>query len=457
MTSRADRKEDRFTHLTQTRVPRLLMELSIPTIISMLVTGIYNSADTYFVGRISTNATAAVGVVYSVMALIQAFGFFCGHGSGNYLSRKLGAGEAKEAEEAAATGFALSIIIGIVFMVVGQMFLTPVSYLLGAKPEFIKDTQLYMRIILCGAPFMMAQFVLNNQLRFQGAAVYAMAGLVSGAVLNIGLDPLFMFTFKMGVAGAAAATVCAQIVSFLVLYIGSRRGENVRILARNVRLNAHYIGEIINGGLPSLFRQGLMSISTIALNRMAGIYGGAAAIAGMSIVTRVYMLAFSALIGFGQGFQPLCSFNYGAKLYGRVKEGFWFCVKYGTIFLLLLTGVGFFFAPQIIHFFREDEAVVEVGAVALRYQALTLPLGAFLTMANMLAQSIGKGVRASILASARTGIFFLPLIFVLPRMYGLFGVEITQACADVCAFFLSVPIAYSVLKPMQEEKETAAL
>ena len=255
---------------------------------------------------------------------------------------------------------------------------------------------------------------------------------------------------------AAAATVCAQIVSFFVLYIGSRRGENVRILARNVRLNAHYIGEIINGGLPSLFRQGLMSISTIALNRMAGIYGGAAAIAGMSIVTRVYMLAFSALIGFGQGFQPLCSFNYGAKLYGRVKEGFWFCVKYGTIFLLLLTGVGFFFAPQIIHFFREDEAVVEVGAVALRYQALTLPLGAFLTMANMLAQSIGKGVRASILASARTGIFFLPLIFVLPRMYGLFGVEITQACADVCAFFLSVPIAYSVLKPMQEEKETAA-
>lgn len=450
MTGEARKKEDRYTHLTQTPVPRLITELSIPTIISMLVTGIYNTADTYFVGRISTNATAAVGVVFSVMALIQAFGFFCGHGSGNYMSRKLGAGESREASEMAATGFALAFIIGITFMIIGFVFLTPISFALGAMPEFIEDTQNYMCIILIGAPFMMAQFVVNNQLRFQGAPVYAMAGLVSGAVINIGLDPLLMFTFGMGVAGAAVATVCSQIISFVILFLGSRRGENVRIELKNIRLNGHYLFEIINGGLPSLFRQGLMSISTIALNHNAGIYGGAATIAGMSVTTRVSMLANSALIGFGQGFQPMCSFNYGAKRYERVREGFWFCVRYGTIFLLAVSTIGFVFAPQIIHFFREDAEVVAVGSVALRFQAVAFPLGAFLVMSNMMAQSIGKGVRASILASARTGFFFLPLIFLLPRLFGLFGVEITQACADVLAFLLAIPIARSILNEMRE-------
>lgn len=445
------KKEDRYTHLTQTSVPRLITELSVPTIISMLVTGIYNTADTYFVGRISTNATAAVGVVFSVMSLIQAFGFFCGHGSGNYMSRKLGAGEVQEAREAAATGFVLAILIGITFMIVGFFFLTPISYALGAMPEFIDDTRRYMRIILVGAPFMMAQFVVNNQLRFQGAAVYAMVGLVAGAVINIGLDPLLMFTFDMGVAGAAVATVCSQIISFVILFAGSRQGENVRIEAKNIRLNRHYLFEIINGGLPSLFRQGLMSISTIALNHMAGLYGSAAAIAGMSVVTRVSMLANSALIGFGQGFQPMCSFNYGARLYGRVKEGFWFCVKYGTVFLLIVSATGFVFAEQIVHFFREDADVVAVGAVALKYQSAVFPLGAFLVMANMMAQSIGKGVRASLLASARTGIFFLPLIFILPKTFGLFGVEITQPCADVASFFLALPVAWSILKEMKED------
>lgn len=427
------------------------MELSVPTIISMLVTGIYNTADTYFVGRISTNATAAVGVVFSVMALIQALGFFCGHGSGNYMSRKLGAGELQEAREMAATGFVLAFIIGITFMILGFVFLTPVSYALGAMPEFIGDTQNYMRIILVGAPFMMAQFVVNNQLRFQGAPVYAMVGLVAGALINIGLDPLLMFGLKMGVTGAAVATVCSQIISFVILFLGSRRGENVRVELKNTRLNAHYLFEIVNGGLPSLFRQGLMSISTIALNHTAGIYGGAAAIAGMSVTTRVSMLANSALIGFGQGYQPMCSFNYGARLYKRVKQGYWFCVKYGTIFLLAVSVIGFSFAPQIIHFFREDADVIAIGTVALRFQAVAFPAGAFLVMSNMMAQSIGKGVRASVLASARTGFFFLPLIYLLPRMFGLFGVEITQACADVLSFLLAIPIARSILNEMKEE------
>ena len=319
--------------MTQSPVPQLITKLSIPTIISMLVTAFYNSADTYFVGKISTEATAAVGLVFSVMAIIQAFGFFCGQGSGNYLSRMLGAGNKKEANDMASTGFVLALMLGITVAVLGNVFLHPLALWVGATPTTMEDTENYMRIILCGAPFMMGQFVINNQLRFQGSAVYAMIGLMCGAVINVVLDPLLILGFQMGVRGAAIATVSGQVISFIVLFIGSRRGENIRLSVKNIHLNGHFLAEIINGGLPSLFRQGLAAASTLLLNNFAGKYGGDAAIAGMSIVTRVIMMMISALIGFGQGYQPVCSFNFGAGLYKRVREGFFFCVKWGTVFL----------------------------------------------------------------------------------------------------------------------------
>ena len=220
---------DRYEMMTMMPVPKLITKLSVPTIISMLVTGFYNTADTYFVGRISTQATAAVGLVFSVMAIIQALGFFCGHGSGNYLSRRLGAGDIKEANEMASTGFALSMLIGLSVAVVGICFIRPIAQLIGATPTTMQDTMDYMRIILIGAPFMTGQFVINNQLRFQGSATYAMVGLMCGAVINVGLDPLLILCFHMGVSGAAIATVAGQFVSFCVLWIGSRKGENIRI------------------------------------------------------------------------------------------------------------------------------------------------------------------------------------------------------------------------------------
>ena len=439
---------NRYEYLTQTPVPQLISRLAVPTIISMLVTGIYNTADTFFVGRISTQATAAVGLVFSVMAVIQAFGFFCGQGSGSYMSRMLGAGKNQEANEAAATGFALALLLGILAAALGNIFARPLGYALGAGPTTIDDTLRYMRIILIGAPFMMCQFVVNNQLRFQGSAVYAMVGLMAGAVLNIGLDPILIFGFHMGVAGAAVATVAGQIVSFAVLLIGSSKGENIRLKASNVRLNLRYLKEIINGGSPSLLRQGLAAVATLLLNQMAGNMGGDAAIAGMSVVTRVLMLLSSALIGFGQGYQPVCSFNYGAGLYARVKEGYLFCVKYGTVILTGASALCLAFAPQIIRFFRDDPEVVEVGAVALRAQAISLPLMATIVISNMMLQASGKGVKASITSSARSGLFFIPLILILPRFMGLLGVEISQAIADALSFVLTVPIAYSELRKM---------
>ena len=440
----------RYRDLTETPVKKLIPRLAVPTIISMLVTAIYNAADTFFVGRISTAATAAVGLAFSVMAVIQAFGFFCGQGSGNFMSRRLGAGKKREAEEMAATGFALSFIIGLLLMALIIVSAPKLAVFLGASPSTETYTVQYLRIIAIGAPFMTGQFVLNNQLRYQGSAVYAMAGLLCGAVLNIGLDPLLIFVFRMEVSGAALATITGQIISFFVLLAGTKKGGNIRLQAKNVRLNGYYLLEIVNGGIPALFRQGLASVATILLNRAAGVYGDAA-IAGMSVTTRVIMFVYSALIGFGQGYQPVCAFNYGAGKKERVREGYFFCVRYGTLFLLGMSVLCLIFAPSIIGFFRDDPAVIEVSKAALRWQAAALPLQATVVISNMMLQATGKGVKASVTASARSGLFFIPLILVLPPLLGLAGVEMTQACADVLAFVLAVPLAASELKKMKPD------
>lgn len=452
----ADKKHgmSRRDMLTKTPIPQLIIKLSIPTIISMLVTAFYNSADTYFVGKISTEATAAVGLVFSVMAIIQACGFFCGHGSGNYLSRMLGAGKKEEANCMASTGFAIAMILGVLVAVIGNVFAPTLCGWIGADSSTMADTEIYMRIILMGAPLMMCQFVINNQLRFQGSAMYAMVGLMCGAVINIVLDPLLILVFKLGVAGAAIATVSGQFISFVVLFIGSTRGENIRLHLKNVHINGHYLLEIINGGAPSLFRQGLAALSTLLLNRYAGIYGGTAAIAGMTIVTRVMMMTISALIGFGQGYQPVCSFNYGAGLKKRVREGFYFCVRWGAIFLFVLAVLCFIFAPDIIRWFRNDPAVVEVGAFALRCQSCVLPVNAVLIMGNMMLQSMGKGLKATITSSARNGIFFVPLIIILPMFLGLTGVEITQTCSDVLSLLLTVPFVATELVKLRSDDES---
>ena len=383
------------------------------------------------------------------MAIIQAVGFLFGHGSGNFISRKLGAGNTDEAEKMSAVGFFTSFFMGIVIMLGCIFFIEPLSYALGSTPTILPYTVTYLRIILFGAPAMTASLVLNNQMRFQGSAFYAMIGIVSGAVINIVLDPLLIFTCGMGVAGAALATTISQYLSFIFLLIMVTKGGNIRIRFSNFKPSLHFYQEIIRGGIPALFRQGLASVATICLNHAASVYGDAA-IAGMSIVSRIMMFANSALIGFGQGFQPVCGFNYGAGKYKRVLEGYWFCVKLSFVALSGLAVIVYFIAPQLVTVFRkEDMEVIEVGTAALRYSVIAFPLSSWIIMCNMMLQSIGKGVKASIVSSARQGIFFLPLIAVLPYFFGLTGVEVCQAVADICALTLSIPIGMSVIREMK--------
>jgi putative MATE family efflux protein len=445
-------QQTKFLRMTQTPVPKLVSTLAVPTIISMLITSFYNMADTFFVSKIGTSATGAVGVVFSLMAVIQAMGFLFGHGSGNYISRQLGQQQTEDAARMAATGFFSALIAGAIFSVTGLIFLKPLVRLLGATETILPYAMDYAGYILIGAPYMAASLVLNNQLRFQGSAFYSMIGLGTGAILNIALDPLFIFVLQMGVGGAALATIISQLVSFVLLLIGCTRGGNLTIKLRNFTPKLHYFKNILRGGLPSLCRQGLASVATICLNRAAGGYGDAA-IAAMSVVSRITMFANSALIGFGQGFQPVCGFNYGAKLYARVREAFWFCVKLGTVFLLVMAALGLIFSPQLIGIFQKDDpAVMTIGTLALRLQCVTFPLNAWITMCSMMLQTIGKAAKASVLSMARQGLFFLPAILILPMCFGLLGVQISQPVADVASFILAIPLGMSILREMQRQE-----
>lgn len=446
------RIKDNYTFLISAPVHRVIFTMAIPTIISMLVTSIYNMVDTYFVGKINTQCTAAVGIAFSIMCLIQAIGFFFGHGSGNYISRKLGAKQHDDAAVMAATGFFCSFAAGIVVTVVGLLFLEELCLLLGSTPTILPYAKTYMGIMLLGGPFMTSSFTMNNQMRFQGNAILAMVGIVTGAVLNVLLAPLLIFVFNMGIAGAATATLISQITGFCILFAMTCRRQNIHIHPRNFRLSAPLFREIIAGGTPSLSRQGLGSLATIMLNVAAGAFGDSA-IAGMSIVGRCCYFVYSAVIGLGQGFQPLCGFCYGARRYDRVKEGYSYCIKIGTAFLTAVAIVGFIFAEPIVHEFRHDPAVVAVGVPALRWQLVTFPLIATVIMSNMLLQTIRKPIRANILAAARSGLFFIPLVIVLPRLFGLIGLEISQAVADVFAFSITIPIAWSAFRDMRKEAE----
>ena len=448
-------QNEKYIQMTTTPVGRLIGKLAVPTVITMLITSVYNMADTYFVGLLNnTSATGAVGVVFSFMAIIQACGFLFGQGSGNFISRALGQQRREDAAHMASFGFFASVLTGCVITVLGLIFLEPLARLLGSTSTILPYAKDYLRIILLGAPYMTGALTLNNQLRFQGAAFYSMIGIGSGGLLNIALDPVFIFGLDMGVTGAAVATVISQAVSFLLLLYGTTRGDTLRLSLRRARPKRGDVQELFRGGFPSLCRQGLSSVSTISLNWVAGSFGGDPAIAAMGIAARVMHMAFAAILGFGQGFQPVCGFNYGAGLYGRVKEAFWFCVKLGTALLLAASVAGFVFAPTLVGLFSEDAAVIAVGTVALRLQCFSFPLTAWFVMCTMLTQTIGQVVPASFLSLARQGLFFIPVVVGLPYLIAwaipaadpILGVQMAQPLADICTAAVSVPVCVRVMR-----------
>ena len=445
-----DKQQEKFIEMTEKPVDKLILKLAFPTIISMLITTFYNMVDSFFVGKINTSAVGAVGIVFSFMTVIQATGFFFGHGSGNYISFMLGKKENKKASEMAMVGFVFALLGGLLITVLGLLFLEPLAVFLGSTKTILPYTKDYLGVILIGAPYMTASLVLNNQLRFQGNAFYAMIGLTFGAVTNIFLDPLFMFVFRMGIKGAALATIISQLLSFGLLYYGTTKGGNIRLHVANFKPSLHFGKEIIRGGLPSLMRQALTGISTICLNRYAGLYGDVA-IAAISIVQRIIVFSSSAVIGFGQGFQPVCGFNYGAGCYKRVRQAFWFCVKISFVSLTIIGAIALIAAPNLIQLFRANDAkVIEIGTTTLRYCALTLPLTSWVVISNMMMQNLGKVVQASFLAAARQGLVLIPVLAIFTQFWGLQGLMLSQPVADLITLGVALWMQSVELKKLKQ-------
>ena len=443
--------QEKYVRMTTLPVGRLVTEMAVPSIVSMLISGIYNLADTFFIGQINTQSVAAMGIVYAYMVLIQSMAIFFGQGSGNYISRALGRRETVDAEEMAAVGLGSSVLTGIILAGASFLAMRPILSLLGSTETIMPYACDYFRFILIGTPFIMGTFTLNNQMRHQGNAMLSMIGIVSGAVLNIILDPILIFGFDLGIRGAGMATAISQIIGFIVILsmIGKRGSLPIRPHHFKPTLRRYH--DISAGGLPSLARQGLMSLSAICLNQLASNYGDEA-IAAFSIVSRIMMLACAAMIGYGQGFQPVCGFNYGAGLFDRVRRAFWHSCSVSTVYCTALALLGWFFVGPLVALFRADDPeVIRIGSEVLRFQCYSFPLTGFIVLANMYLQNIRKTIPAIIMASARQGIFFLPALYIGYAVWGFTGIEISQMLADICSFLFAVPVVLHALKAMDHQ------
>ena len=425
--------------MLQTPVAKLVLSLAAPTVASQLISIIYNTADTYFVSQISTSASAAVGVVFSLQSIIQAYGFGVAMGAGSLISLRLGEKKDLEANRCASSGLLAELAGGLLMLILGLLYLEPLIRALGATETMLPHACAYGRIILMGAPIMCGSFILNCILRAEGAAVASMIGLCSGGILNIALDPLLIFTFGMGTAGAAVATVISQCVSFLVLAVAFLRGRSIVHLRPKYtsRSPRDYV-QILAVGFPTIARQGMASLASALMNIQGAVYGDAA-VAALTISNKIYLLVRNVIIGIGQGFQPVAGYNYGAGDRKRTRQAFIFATKLGTVICILAAGILAAFAEPIIGWFRADPEVIAIGRLALLYTCAVMPFMAYSTFVNQLYQCLGYKLPATVLASLRQGICYLPLIFILPHFLGLQGVQMTQPGSDLLTFFICIP------------------
>lgn len=443
--------EEQHKIMLETPVARLVISLSLPTVASQLMTVIYNTADTWFVAKIGTGATAAVGVVFSVMSIIQAFGYGISMGTGALISLNLGEKKDEEAVKYASSGLFISFFLGLAVDVLGLITLSPLMKILGATQTMLPYCTAYAKYIFIGAPIMCSSFVLNGILRSEGEATLSMIGLCSGGILNMILDPVLIFVLKMGIAGAAVATVLSQLFSFILLLIPFLNGRSiVKLKPAAVSKKAKTYLLIISTGLPTVFRQSLGSVSSALLTRTAGPYGDAA-IAAVTVANKIYMLVRNLVIGLGQGFIPVAGYNFGAGNKKRTKKAFLCAVYMGSALCIVCTVITFFFPGQLISLFRDDAMVVEAGSKMLRFFCISMPVLAYSTFVNQLYQSLGFKAKATFLASCRQGIFFIPLIFLLSHFFGLSGIEATQAMSDFMTFLVSIPFQIMFFRKQLKE------
>ena len=434
-------REEKIQRLTGQPIYPLLVKMSIPSMIGMIVSTVYSMTDTYFVGKLNNvDLTAAVGIVFSFVSVIQAIGFWFGYGSGNYISRCLGKKDIKSAEKMAATGVLLTIITGMLIMLIGLPFIDKLSVILGAESgELHAATVRYLRITIITVPFMLVSNALYNQLRLAGSAKDSMLGLLVGMLLNMVLDPVFILLMNMDVAGAALASMVGQVTGCIVLIISAGRKGNIKIDLRKAELSGRIIKEILAGGAPNFCRQGISSISSVMLNNAAGMFGNYA-IAALTVAIRIAYIAYALVIGFGQGFQPICAINYGAKRYDRVKTAFKYAFITVSLFLVISAFLLYFKSDILVERFTKDSAVAALAVQMIRAQCLILPFMGYYILSGMFLQNIGRFAEATIVTISESGTFLIPAMFILPNIFGLQGLIYCRPAASVLALCLSMII-----------------
>lgn len=437
-----------YEKMTESPVEKLIVFLSIPTIISMLISNIYNIADTAFVGRLGTSASGAVGIVFGFMAMIQAVGFLFGQGSGSLISRMLGAKDNSQADITGSTGLFYSFFFGSILTVIGLVFTDPIISFLGSTPTIAPYARQYITCIMVAAPFMTTSYTMNNLLRYEGKAFYGMISMMTGALLNIALDPLLMFGFKLGVLGAGLSTAISQFVGWTIMITMFVRGKSeLRLSFRKICFKPALLGNITATGLPSMIRQGLNALCTILMNTTAKPYGDPA-IAAMSIVTRVSFFTFSLSLGIGQGFQPVSGFNYGAGRFSRVRKGYRVGLIISQICMVIFASFVFIFAPQISKALRDDPEVIVIATRAMRLMAVSQLSMPVTVMTEMLLQTTGKKLKASVLSAMKSGVILIPALLILSRLRGLNGIEEAQPLSLVLSVIPAVIFAVSFFREL---------
>ena len=441
-----EKERKQYERLVLMPVTRLIPRLAVPTVISMLITMIYNLVDAFFVGRLGTSASASISILASVHAVFQAIGFMFGHGSGSNISRALGSGDTETANSFATQGVLAALAVSVLPAILGLVFLEPLMTLLGSTKTILPYSMNYGFYILISGPALALSCVLNNILRYEGKAVYAMVGLVTGGVLNMIGDPILMFGLNMGIDGAGLSTAISQYISLAILGTMFLTGKSIsRIRLKGFRWRWGMLWRVIRNGLPSLIRQVLASASTATLNISSKPYGDAA-IAGMGIVGRIVMFMGAVMMGIGQGFQPVSAYNYGAKKYERIRRSVRFTWLSGEVVLGTLALIAFFFPEQIMSLFLKNPRAIQIGAVSLRFQCIALILQPFSVVSNMLFQSTGKSFSASFVASLRSGIYYIPLLLILPRLIGLLGIQTAQMISDILTTVTCIPFMAAFMR-----------
>ena len=451
MAKSAQSQEARRSMMLNEPIHRVIPKMAVPTIVAFLINSVYSLADTYFVSSLGTNATAAVSVNASLDQLIMMCGSMVAMGANSYIARLLGEGNEKKASRVLSTSFFAAFFLGVMLLIFGSIFMTPMVRLLGATPTCEAYSIDYATYVLLAAPFMAANFVMNQCLRSEGSATLSMVGMGFGGILNIVLDPIFIFGLDMGVAGASLATAISKWVSFAILifpYITRRSLLHLSI--RNFRPNWDIVSNVVSVGSSSLFRNGLNVVSAILLNRIAGGISDSV-LAAVGVTNKIMMFPFCIILGFGNGFQPVAGFNWGAKRYDRVQESYKFSSRVSLIgSTIMAVAIAVFCDQLIVLFAGTDDYMRRIGAFCILAQCVALPIHAWVAMVNMLCVGLGNAKGAFWLATARQGTCFIPILFPLAWAFGEYGIASVQALADILSIVLAIPIAIAMTKKIKK-------